>query len=311
MLGMYKTDNGIVHKISKYEPDCWISLTAPTREELDEVAMEYAIEIDDIQAALDVEETSRIIIEDNYTLILVDVPANEIRNEEQVYTTIPLGMIVTDQAIITVCMENTHVLSDFVLNKIKQFSTKKRMRFVYQILFRAASIYQRSLRYVDKHRREIESRYQEDYSKIDDMVALHELETTLVYFETSLRGNESVLNRLKLYKNLDQYAEDEELLDDVIIENRQAIEMAIVYKDIVSGTANLISTILDSRLNNAMKFLTSISLVTAIPTIVSGIYGMNIALPLASLPYAFEIIIGTTVIVCVIVMIFLHHKDML
>lgn len=311
MLGMYKTDNGIVHKISKYEPDCWISLIAPTREELDEVAMEYAIEIDDIQAALDVEETSRIIIEDNYTLILVDVPANEIRNEEQVYTTIPLGMIVTEQAIVTVCMENTNVLSDFVLNKIKQFSTKKRMRFVYQILFRTSSIYQRSLRYVDKHRREIEGRYQEDYSKIDDMVALHELETTLVYFETSLRGNESVLNRLKLYKNLDQYAEDEELLDDVIIENRQAIEMAIVYKDIVSGTANLISTILDSRLNNAMKFLTSISLVTAIPTIVSGIYGMNVHLPLARLPYAFEIIIGTTVLVCIVVMIFLHHKDML
>lgn len=311
MLNIYKTESGIIHQIRNYETDCWICLTAPTEEEINEIAMEYNIEADDLQAALDVEESSRVALEDDYTLIIVNLPADEIHAKEQSYATIPLAMIVTDHAIITVCKQETDVLNEFISNRIKGFSVKKKMRFVYQILFVTANMYQQALHHIDKVRREIEERYHEDNNKVDDMIALHDLGSTLVYFEASLHGNDTVLNRLKLYKKIDMYEDDEELLDDVIIENNQAIEMANIYKDIISGTADLVSTIVDSKLNIAMKFLTSISLVVAIPTIISGIYGMNVKMPLQNYRYSFDIIMGATVVICVIVMIILHRKNML
>lgn len=307
MLSILKTDHGVCRKIPKAEPGCWIDLCEPSSKELDDVAMTYAIEPDDIRAALDEEEASRIVLEDDYTMILVDVPVVEKRNDEDVYTTIPLGIILVAGIVISVCMTETMIMADFKTNRVKQFSTKKRMRFVYQILFRTASTYQRTLRVIDKKRIDIESRFDQDDTKVNDMIALHELESTLVYFETSLRGNEVVLNRLSLYKRIDQYPEDTELLDDVIIENKQAIEMATIYKDVISGTRELLSTIVDSRLNNVMKFLTSITLVMAIPTIVSGFYGMNVPLP----KHTFAELTIMTIIVCVVVLIVLKRKKML
>lgn len=307
MLTIYKTDHGVCHKIPKAETGCWIDLCEPSSKELDEISLDFDIEPDDLRAALDEEEASRIVLEDDYTMILVDVPIVERRNDEDVYTTIPLGIILVADSVITVCMTQTSILADFQNNRVKQFSSKKRMRFVYQILFRTASTYQRTLRVIDKKRVDIESRFDEDDTKINDMIALHELESTLVYFETSLRGNEVVLNRLSLYKRIDQYPEDMELLDDVIIENKQAIEMATIYKDVISGTRELLSTIVDSRLNNMMKFLTSITLVMAIPTIVSGFYGMNVPLP----KYSFGELTVLTIVVCIVSLIILKRKKML
>jgi magnesium transporter len=311
MLTIYRTDHGVCRKLKKPEAGCWICLTSPTSHELDDVSLHYDVDPADLRAALDEEEASRIELEDDYTLILVDVPIVERRNDEEAYTTIPLGIILVRELLITVCSDDVPILADFAVNKVKQFSTKKRMRFVYQILFRTASTYQRILRVIDKRRVDIESRFDESSTEINDMIALHELETTLVYFETSLRGNEVVLNRLSLYKRIDQFPEDTELLDDVIIENKQAIEMAVIYKDVISGTRELLSTIEDSRLNNAMKFLTSITLVMAIPTIVSGFYGMNVPLPLSKWAHSFSFLTILTIAVCVIVLLILKKKHML
>ena len=271
------------------------------------------MDIDDVKAALDEEESSRIELQDGYTLILVDIPTTEIRHEKQMYTTIPLGIILTQDVIVTVCTEDTQVLRNFVENRVKEFSTKKRLRFVYQILYRTAAIYQMDLRVIDKKRTEIEERIG-DHTKDVDLIDLHELESTLVYFATSLRANGVVLDRLTRYKRLEQYPEDKELLGDVIVENRQAIEMTSIYRDIINGTRELMSAVLDNRLNNVMKYLTSITMVMAIPTVISGIYGMNVDerwMPLSDTPYGFLIICGITVIICIATMIFLRKKKML
>ena len=298
MVKYYKTDDKKIHEENDIVDGVWIDMCNPTISEGEEIASKLDIDVSDLLAALDEEESSRIELEDGYTLILVDIPAVEIRHDKQAYTTIPLGIILTSNTIITVCTEETPILQAFINGRVKEFSTKKKLRFVYQILFRISSFYQTNLRIIDKKRTEIEERI-DDKTEDADLIDLHALESTLVYFATSLRANSVVLDRLTRYKRLEQYPEDKDLLGDVIVENQQAIEMTTIYRDIINGTRDLMSSVIDNRLNNVMKTLTSITLVMAIPTIISGIYGMNVSgkwMPLSTTPYGFGII-------CVIILV--------
>ena len=307
MIRYFKTDNQRIQEEEKIGDGVWVQMLQPTHQEV------LNVDIEDIQAALDEEESSRIELQDGYTLILVDIPTVEIRHEKQSYTTIPLGIILTQDVIVTVCTDDTPVLQNFVNNRVKEFSTKKKMRFVYQILFRTATNYQMNLRVIDKKRTEIEERIGKNTEDID-LIDLHELESTLVYFATSLRANGVVLDRLTRYKRLEQYPEDKELLGDVIVENRQAIEMTSIYRDIINGTRELMSSVIDNRLNNVMKYLTSITIVMAIPTVISGIYGMNVNekwMPFANTPHGFLIICVLTLLICIVTMLVLRKKKML
>ena len=313
MFKFYRTDDKLIHELDTLQGGTWIQMVNPSVAEGQMVADELNVDIEDVLAALDEEESSRIELQDGYTLILVDIPTVEIRHEKQSYTTIPLGIILTQDVIVTVCTDDTPVLQNFVNNRVKEFSTKKKMRFVYQILFRTATNYQMNLRVIDKKRTEIEERIGKNTEDID-LIDLHELESTLVYFATSLRANGVVLDRLTRYKRLEQYPEDKELLGDVIVENRQAIEMTSIYRDIINGTRELMSSVIDNRLNNVMKYLTSITIVMAIPTVISGIYGMNVNekwMPFANTPHGFLIICVITLLICVITMLFLRKKKML
>lgn len=314
MRTIYKTDNGILSQKEAFEPDVWINLISPNMEEMTEVADYYDIDIADVRAALDEEESSRVQMEDGYTLILVDIPFEEIRNEQRAYTTIPLGILLVQSAIITVCGDDTVILNYFYNNRMRGFSTKKKMRFVYQILLRATNLYQALLRAIDKKRSEVEKRVGSETTEDKDLINLHELETNLVYFATSLSANKVVLDRLTRYERIKQYSEDKELLDDVIVENRQAIEMTNIYRDIIHGSRELVSTIINNRLNNVMKFLTSITLVMAIPTIISGIYGMNVSgkwMPLSETPHGFLIICVIITAICVLALFILKRRKML
>lgn len=313
MIRYYKTDNQVIHEQQKIGDGTWVLMVSPSPQECNEIADILNVDADDIKAALDEEESSRIELQDGYTLIIVDIPTTEIRHEKQSYTTVPLGIILTPDVIVTVCTEDTPVLKNFLGNRVKEFSTKKKLRFVYQILFRTATMYQSNLRTIDKKRTEIESRVGK-HTEDADLIDLHELESTLVYFATSLRANGVVLDRLTRYKRLEQYPEDKELLGDVIIENRQAIEMTSIYRDIINGTRELLSSVIDNRLNNVMKYLTSITIVMAIPTVISGIYGMNVDekwMPFADTPHGFLIICVLTLLICIITMLFLRKKKML
>ena len=314
MKNIYKTDNGILSQKEAFEPDVWVNLISPNMDELTEAAEYYDIDIADLRAALDEEESSRVQMEDGYTLILVDIPLEEIRNDQRAYTTIPLGILLVQDAILTVCGEDTVILNYFYNNRMRGFSTKKKMRFVYQILLRTTNLYQALLRVIDKKRSEIEKRVGSETTEDKDLINLHELETNLVYFATSLSANKVVLDRLTRYERIKQYPEDKELLDDVIVENRQAIEMTNIYRDIIHGAREVVSTIINNRLNNVMKFLTSITLVMAIPTIISGIYGMNVSgkwMPLSETPHGFAIICVLTAAICMLALVVLKKRKML
>lgn len=313
MVEIYRTDQQVLSTLDDIQEGCWINMVDPTNKEIEQIAKRFEIEPEDIASALDEEESSRISLEDGYTVILVDIPTPEVRHEKKMYTTIPLGIILKNDAIITICREETPVLTYFVRNKLKDFSTKKKMRFIYEMMFRSAMLYQAYLRGIDKKRTEIEERVGDD-THDTDIIELHELESTLVYFATSLRSNSIVLERLRRYKRLEQYPEDMELLEDVTVEYQQAIEMTTIYRDIIDGTRELLSSVINNRLNNVMKILTSITIVMAIPTIISGIYGMNVDgrwMPLSTTPYGFYIIVGIILVICIGVLWFLKKKKMM
>lgn len=313
MIRYFYTEHHVTSEVESIRNGAWIELTDPTHEEAQKIASKLKIDIEDLLSAIDPEEKNRIELQDGYTLILVDIPAIEVRHGQRSYTTIPLGIILTQDEIVTVCSEVTPILSQFERDQVRDFSTKKKLRFVYQILLRTSIVYQKALQLIDRRRGEIEERIDKVESE-EDLIRLHELETTLVYFATSLRGNGNVLDRLTRYKRLQQFPEDRELLDDVIVENKQAIEMTTIYKDIIDSTRELLSNVLDSRLNNVMKRLTSITLILAVPTMISGMYGMNVDsrwMPLAGTVHGFGIIILITLIISILLMFLLHRKKML
>lgn len=303
MIQIFKTNNGIVNKFDEITCNSWICLTAPTPEEMLHISKQCNVDLNDVKASLDIEEASRIERTDDYTLILVDIPSHEVRNGNSAYTTIPLSIILTKDVLITVCTEETVVLNHFKDGRIRDFSTSKRTRFIYQILYSNTSVYLNCLRNIDRSRAEIESRLHHSGTKNKDLIELHELESDLVYFATSLRVNGVVLDKLIRYEKIDHYEEDQELLSDVIIENKQAIEMANIYRDILNGTRELFASIIDNSLNQVMKVLTSITIIMAIPTIISGLYGMNVntdGMPFANNFWGFGIVCSLTLFTCVI-----------
>lgn len=313
MVNIYKTENGSLKTLKTSEEGVWLQMTSPTLDECKKVAEEFEIDILDLRTALDDEESARVSVEDGYTLILVDIPSRETRHGRDAYTTIPLGILLTEQAIITVCAEENAVLEYFTDHRLKDFSTKKRMRFVYQILYRCCMYYQSYLRVMNRRRMEIEASIHKE-TEDSELIDLHELESTLVYFATSLRKNGVVLNRLTRYERIKQYPEDSELLEDVIVENTQAIEMTQIYRDIISGTKELLSTVINNRINNVMKYLAAITIVMSIPTIISGLYGMNVSgkgMPLSQNPYGFGIICGLTLLICIATTVILKKREML
>ena len=306
MMKIYRTQDKQLTRVDDMSEGAWICLTSPTDEEVRRVAATLDIEPTDIVAATDPEESARISLEDGYTVIIVDIPIKVDGASEGVYTTIPLGILLTQELIVTVCSADTAVVGDFAACRVKGFSTRKKMRFVYQLLYRAATMYQQELRLIDRRRQAIEKNLAGEL-KDSDLMELHALESTLVYFATSLRANATVLDRLTRYKRLEQYPDDRELLDDVIVEIRQAIEMTSIYRDDIKGTRELFSSILDNRLNNAMKYL-------AVPTVISGLYGMNVqsdGMPFANTTAGFAIVLALTLALCVFAAWVLHKKHML
>ena len=309
MISIYKTIEDDMVVLDKIEEGCWISAIHPNEEELTFLEEETGIDLDDLRAPLDDEERSRIELEDGYNMILVDIPSLD---EKDRYVTIPLGIYMTKEHIITICLEESPVLKAFVNRRVREFYTFKKTRFVFQILYRNAASYLRYLRIIDRKSDQIEEKLHIS-QKNSELIELLELEKSLVYFTTSLRSNEVVLEKLLRTERVKKYPEDEDLLEDVIIENKQAIEMTAIYRDIINGTRELLSTIIDNRLNNVMKYLTSITLVMAIPTVISGIYGMNVSgkwMPLSQTPYGFYIVCGIMVLICVIVLLILRKRKM-
>ncbi|MBS4537050.1 magnesium transporter CorA family protein [Clostridium sp. D2Q-11] len=309
MLSIYKTIDKTLLQLDEFEEGCWINLINPTEEELNKVHMELNVDMDFLKAPLDDEETSRLEIEDNQTFILVDIPMVEKEDESYVYYTFPLGIILYKKYIITICLKDNSIVEQFIEGKVKSFFTYKRTRFVLQILYRMSARYLTYLKQIDKMSNGIERQLHKSM-KNKELIQLLDLEKSLVYFSTSLTANEIVMEKMLKSESVKLYPEDEDLLEDVIIETKQAIEMANIYSNILSGMMDAFASIISNNLNIVMKVLTSITIVMSIPTMIASFYGMNVGLPLQNSPYAFLLILGGSIALSTIVIIILAKKNM-
>ena len=309
---IYLTQDGVTDIISEPTKDCWICMTNPSEEELEAVQSLYNIDPDDLSAALDEEETSRIDVEDNYTLILIDIPTVEVRNDKNRYVTIPLGIILLQDSIITVCLEDTPLLNLFTGKRASQFSTHMKSRFIFQILFANAKLYLRYLRSINKQSESLEKSLH-DSTENSVLIDMMELGKSLLYFTTSLKATDNVLDKLTKTPTIKRYPEDEELLEDVIVENHQALEMSEIYSGILNGMMDAYASIISNNMNVVQKFIAVATVVLSIPNIVFGAYGMNLALegmPLARSKYAFFLIIIISVILSYITYLYFQKKRM-
>lgn len=291
MLAILKTTPTGLERLEQFEPGSWIDLVSPTNEELQRVCDELHVPMDLLRAPLDEEEKSRIEVEDGLTQVIVDIPVLVRTENEQGYDTIPLGMMVHPDYFVTTCLRTNPILGDFERGSIRSFATYKKTRFLFQILQQVSAFYLRYLGRIDRETDKLERELRASM-KNQEIFDLLTLQKSLVYFTTSLRSNEAVLTKLLRIKSMKMYEEDEELLEDVIVENRQASEMAKIYTDILTGMMDAFTSVISNNLNRVMKLLTSLTIILSIPTIVGSYFGMNVPLPFQTYHHAFSITIG-------------------
>ena len=267
---------------------------APSEEELQEIAAATKIQMDFLTAPLDEEEKSRIEIEDDQILILVDIPF--LRSNKD-YDTLPLGIIITENCITTVCLEPNAVTAEFGAHNTKMWSTFKKTRFLFQILFKSATLYLKYIRIIIRRTDELEKHLRQSMQN-SELFNLLDLQKSLTYFSTSLRSNYIVMEKLLRLRSATQsrhliklYEEDEDLLEDVIIEYKQAVEMVEMYSHILNSMMEVFASIISNNLNLVMKFLATMTIVLAIPTLVSSMWGMNVPVPFANNPWGFAIVL--------------------
>jgi len=304
------TLDGRFSQVDQVTNGAWISLIDPTAAEIDAVATQCAVDPDDLRAALDVEERSRVTAEDGYVLVLVDVPTTEIRDGRSWYVTIPLGIVIADQVIITVCLEKVPFIGEFEAGRVRSFHTFMKTRFTLQLLLRNAATYLAVLHDIDKMIDRGEASLRKS-TRNAELMEMMELEKSLVYVNTSLVSNQRVLERMVRVKAIKKYPDDDDLLQDTMIENEQAMEMAGLYSGILSGTMDAYASVIANNQNAIMKTLALITIVLSIPTMIFSAFGMNLNLdgfPLEAPIWGFWGIVGISFIIAIIVVVFFIRK---
>lgn len=300
-----------LEEIHTYEPGVWINLVNPSQSESMEVAEHYQIDIADLRAPLDAEETSRVTVEDTYKLIIVDVPILEERNNKTYYVTIPLGIILTDDAIITTSLQELSLMESFSHQRQRNFFTFMKSRFVFQILYRNAGMYLTALRQIERKSELVEKRLHES-TRNEELIELMELGKTIVYFQASLKTNERIVKKLIASSRiLKKYEEDEDLLEDTLIDTQQALEMADIYGNILTGMSDAFASIIANNQNVIMKALALFTILLEIPTMIFSAYGMNVlnsSIPLSGHSSAFLVVILLSFVATIPFIVYFLYK---
>lgn len=317
MLQVYKKVNKSVMEIEPeliidgYDfSDQWIHMSNPTDKEIEFISAATKVPEDMIKAALDSEERAHIDKEDDGTLLtVIDIPITEEDDDKYSYETLPFGCIISDNVVITVCLNETSIIYDLMSGRfLKDFNIHKRTRFLLQLQYVIAKKYLQYLKQVDRASQRVQGEL-EKAMKNEDLIEMLSLQKALVYFSTSLRSNTAVLD--KMPRLIKFYEEDEDLWDDVLIENKQAIEMSNIYRDILNGTMDTYASIISNNLNRVMKTLTIITLFIDVPAMIGSLFGMNTGVPFESQLWGFFVVIGINVLICIILAFFLFKKRIL
>ncbi len=325
MLEIYRSEDIIqtptryfsrINKIDEIEPDTWINLYAPTEDEIQRVNKTLDIPLEFLRYPLDEEERPRIDNDDDTgdVLVIVDIPYPRHENNVVKYETAPLGIIISKKNIITVSLRKVPILDQFIDNRVKDCILPFRTRFTIQILFAVAKDYLRLLRFMDKSLEEAEKGLAKSISNAD-LYKMLEWGKSLIYFSTSLKSNEAVLEKLMRGRLVKQYEDDEDLLEDVIIEYKQAHEMADIYASIVNGTMDAYASIINNNMNVIMKVLAAATIVLTVPNLFTSFFGQNIAFPwdaeFVDHPIPFFVLTLVCIVSMIISFIIMKKKDWL
>ncbi|MBP5545481.1 MAG: magnesium transporter CorA family protein [Kiritimatiellae bacterium] len=307
MLTIYKwvPRTGLTDGGTELTPGCWVSLTEPTPAEIEKVGDAYDFPQEFLTDPLDKDERARVEIDEDSSasLIVIRVPCKSDSDDSVPYTTTPFGIIITPNAVITVCARQTALIDEF--RQMRRLCPPyDRHRFAFNIMLRAATLFLRYLREIGDDADKIERNlHLHQALKNDSLIDLRDLQKALVYFTTSLTSDEIVVSRLGHMRQLGINEDDLDFLDDVAIEYRQALEMSSIQTNILTGTMDSFASVISNNLNVVMKSLTSVTIIFMLPTLISSIYGMNVHLPLQSLSppeshslLAFFAIMGVSVI---------------
>lgn len=308
MFKIYKTDTaGRTKEIQQIEKGCWIHLTNPSEKEKQYIVDNLNIDIDFLRDALDDEEIGRIDKDDDGVKLFVDIPVNTKKNSKDIYSTVPLGIMIMEDYFVTVCLEETVVMNEFIHGKVKNFHTYMRTRFVLQILSQTSLYYLQYLKRINRQIETLELSLRKSM-KNNELLILLELQKSLIYFSTSLETKTLIIERLLSGSYLKVYKDDKELLEDVKIENRQAIKMTQIYTKILGNIMNGFSSIISNNVNHVVKMLTAITIVITLPMIIGTYYGMNVALPMQDHPQAFNIIMILSAAVSIVTSLLFWKK---
>ena len=317
MIDIYNTNMKTlkIEKIEEPVKGCWINIVKPTEKEIKKLAQDIQINEEILRYPLDVSEKAHIDIDDdcNCVLIVVDSPATEYKDGEKIYTTLPLGMIlVRDDIFITISQVKINVVENLLKNKNKLDSihTFKKSRFVFQLLYDMAQDYIRYLTYINIDLEKFEKHMEKTMSN-KELLKIMRFEKSMIYFNGSVKANQVVLEKLNRGKAIKLYEEDEDMLEDTLIENRQAIEMIQTYSEILNGIVDMFGTMVSNNLNVVMKILTSLTLVISLPTMISSFMGMNVEFPFATGKVSFMLIVSLCVLISLVAAYWLKKKDML
>ena len=291
MMTIYRWENGGLKETPEFSPSCWINLVEPSTTELEAVLTHSSVPRDFLTDPLDVGERPRFDWEDDASLIIVHVPTPVDTDEVSPYRTVPLGIILIGETVITVCSAKTPVTTAFLDQIRRVCPPSDRYRFAFRLLWHAGVLFLRYINDIHARTNALEDELHESISN-EALLKMFQIEKTFVYFTTSLKADTIALARANTARQLTLSEDDRDYLEDAMVEYQQALETATIHANILNGTLDTFASIINNNLNNVMKYLTAATIMLAAPTLIASLYGMNIGLPLQGNPHAFAFVMG-------------------
>jgi len=289
MLSIYKNTEGGLEKIETIANGAWVNVVGPTPEEIEKL-VNWGMDMEYINYSLDQDEMPRMERDEDYTFILLRIPVYQPESDIP-YNTVPLGIMILGNKIITVCRYESDIFRSLTNGKYKQMKTGKRYRLALYIFLETAIRYLNLLREINRATEAVEDRLQKS-TQNRELLELLKYQKSLTYFATALRSNEVMMERVQKTQLFNYYEEDQDLLEDVLTENQQAIQMTSINAEILSSMMDAFASIISNNLNVVMKALAALTILLNVPTIIASFYGMNVALPGEGYPFAFLLVLG-------------------
>ncbi len=291
MMTIYKWENGGLKETQEFAPSCWINLVEPTTTELEHVLTHSHVPRDFLTDPLDADERPRFDYDDDSSMLIIHVPCPVDDDEVVPYRTVPLGIIIFGESVITVCSAHTPVTTAFLDQIRRVCPPRDQFRFAFRLLWHGGVLFLRYLNDIHQRTIALEKALHKSISN-DILLKLLTIEKTFVYFTTSLKADTIALARANTARQLALSEDDRDQLEDAMVEYQQALETATVHANILNGTLDTFASLINNNLNNVMKYLTAATVLLAAPTLIASLYGMNVSLPFANSPHAFLFVMG-------------------